>query len=113
MDKNEEKMRQFVGGVHNHKDLQVAAIVDEQDHVIGTQSFPTTRQDYRQMLACCVIFRLLRLKFWKSRHRIDMIGVGVERMMIWTPRTQRTPPLQVNAPLYHDAGTVWWKHSGS
>ena len=40
-----------VGGVDTHKDLHVAAVVDEQDHVLGTQCFATTRQGYRQMLA--------------------------------------------------------------
>jgi transposase len=40
-----------VGGVDTHKDLHVAAIVDEQDRVLGTRSFPTTRQGYRQMLS--------------------------------------------------------------
>jgi transposase len=39
-----------VGGVDTHKDLHVAAIVDEQDRVLGTRSFATTRQGYRQML---------------------------------------------------------------
>jgi Transposase len=34
-----------------HKDLHVAAVVDEQDRVLGTHSFATTRQGYRQMLA--------------------------------------------------------------
>ena len=41
----------IVGGVDTHKDLHVAAVVDEQDRVIGTRSFTTTRQGYRQMLA--------------------------------------------------------------
>lgn len=42
-----------VGGVdtHTHKDLHVAAVVDRQDRVLGTRSFSTTRQSYRQMLA--------------------------------------------------------------
>ena len=40
-----------VGGVDTHKDLHVAAVVDHQDQVLGTQSFPTTRQGYRLMLA--------------------------------------------------------------
>ena len=39
-----------VGGVDTQKDLHVAAIVDEQDRVLGTRSFATTRQGYRQML---------------------------------------------------------------
>jgi hypothetical protein len=39
-----------IGGVDTHKDLHVAAVVDDQDHVLGTQSFPTTRHGYRMML---------------------------------------------------------------
>src|ERR1700677_1907314 len=46
-----EGKRRFVGGVDTHKDLHVAAVVDEQDRVLGTRSFATTRQGYRQMLA--------------------------------------------------------------
>ena len=34
-----------------HKDLHVAAVVDERDRVLGTRCFATTRQGYRQMLA--------------------------------------------------------------
>ena len=34
--------RRIVGGVDTHKDLHVAAVVDEQDRVIGTRSFATT-----------------------------------------------------------------------
>ena len=47
----ERRERRIVGGVDTHKDLHVAAVVDEQNQVIGTQSFATTRQGYRQMLA--------------------------------------------------------------
>ncbi len=43
--------RQIVGGVDTHKDLHVAAVVDEHDQVLATQSFATTRQGYKQMLA--------------------------------------------------------------
>lgn len=39
-----------VGGVDTHKDLHVASVVDEHDHVLGSQCFATTRQGYRQML---------------------------------------------------------------
>lgn len=39
-----------VGGVDTQKDLHVAAVVDHQGQVLGTQSFPTTRQAYRLML---------------------------------------------------------------
>ncbi|EFA9671819.1 IS110 family transposase, partial [Escherichia coli] len=40
-----------VGGVDTHKDLHVAAVVDQNNKVLGTQFFSTTRQGYRQMLA--------------------------------------------------------------
>ena len=40
----EGRERRIVGGVDTHKDLHVAAVVDEQHRVIGTQSFATTRQ---------------------------------------------------------------------
>ena len=43
--------RVVVGGVDTHKDLHVASVVNEQDQVLGTQCFATTRQGYRQMLA--------------------------------------------------------------
>src|SRR5665213_3285187 len=43
--------RRVVGGVDTHKDLHVAAVVDERDRVLGTRCFATTRQGYRQMLA--------------------------------------------------------------
>jgi transposase len=40
-----------VGGVDTHKDIHVAAVVDPHDRVLGTRSFPTTKQGYRQLLA--------------------------------------------------------------
>ncbi len=39
-----------VGGVDTHKDLHVAAVVDDQDRFLASQSFATTRQGYRLML---------------------------------------------------------------
>src|ERR1700757_186952 len=44
------EVRAVIGGVDTHKDLHVAAVVNEQDRVLGTRSFATTRQGYRQML---------------------------------------------------------------
>lgn len=41
----------IVGGVDTHKDLHVAAVVDNHDQILGTSSFAATRQGYRQMLA--------------------------------------------------------------
>jgi transposase len=51
MDIRDPAKRHVVGGVDTHKDLHVAAVVDERDRVLGSQSFATTRQGYRQMLA--------------------------------------------------------------
>ena len=51
MNKDEPNARAVVGGVDTHKDLHVAAIVDHRDRVLGTRSFASTRQGYRQMLA--------------------------------------------------------------
>ena len=33
-----------IGGVDTHKELHVAAVVDEHDRLRGSQSFATTRQ---------------------------------------------------------------------
>lgn len=43
--------RPVVGGVDTHKDLHIAAVVDEHDRVLGNQCFASTRQGYRKMLA--------------------------------------------------------------
>jgi hypothetical protein len=62
----EEIERRIIGGVDTHKDLHVAAVVDEQDRVLGTHSFATTRQGARS-----------RSKRWRSRNgdRADDRGV--------------------------------------
>lgn len=49
--KDDANARAIVGGVDTHKDLHVAAVVDEYDRVLETRSFASTRQGYRQMLA--------------------------------------------------------------
>jgi transposase len=48
--KNASAPSAVVGGVDTHKDLHVAAVFDHQDRVLGTRSFASTRQGYRQML---------------------------------------------------------------
>ena len=48
------------GGVDTHKDLHVAAIVDEHDRVLASQCFATTRHGYKQMLAWMRSFGPLR-----------------------------------------------------
>ena len=52
--------RTVVGGVDTHKDLHVAAVVDEVDRVLASQSFATTRHGYKQMLAWMRTFGQLR-----------------------------------------------------
>jgi transposase len=42
--------RSVIGGVDTHKDLHVAAVVDEHERVLGSRCFPTTRHGYKQML---------------------------------------------------------------
>lgn len=49
-----------VGGVDTHKDLHVAAVVDQNNKVLGTQYFATTRQGYRQMLTWMTSFGALK-----------------------------------------------------
>lgn len=50
----------IVGGVDTHKDLLVAAVVDQNNKVLGTRYFATTRQGYRQMLAWMTSFGALK-----------------------------------------------------
>lgn len=42
--------RRVTGGVDTHKDVHVAAAVDELGRLLGTSSFPTTRHGYRRLL---------------------------------------------------------------
>jgi hypothetical protein len=76
----ESAARRIVGGVDTHKDLHVAAVVDEQDRVLATHCFATTRQGYRQ------------------QHPTSTIAAGVARTTTSTPRTLRTRPSPANAP---------------
>jgi len=41
---------QVVGGIDTHKDLHVAAVLDERENVLGTCSFSTTRAGYRALV---------------------------------------------------------------
>ncbi len=101
---DEQTRSAVVGGVDTHKDLHVAAVVDHQDRVIGTRSFASTRQGYRQMLAWMRSFGelqrvgvestgsygagLLRFLqqaaswFWRSRLPTGRIDASVARTMI-------------------------------
>jgi transposase len=68
MDVIEGSKRCVVGGVDTHKDLHVAAVVDELDRVVGTRCFATTRQGYRQMLAW--------MRSFGDVHRIGIESTG-------------------------------------
>lgn len=95
MDGNEKTTRVIVGGVDTHKDLHVAAIVDEQDHVLGTQSFPATRQGYRQMLAWMrAAGNLLRVGVEST----GSYGAGLLRYL----QAAGVEVLEVTAPDRHD-----------
>lgn len=50
----------IVGGVDTHKDLHVAAAVNQNNKVLGTRYFSTTRQGYWQMLAWMTSFGVLK-----------------------------------------------------
>ena len=61
MERNTENEGHLVvGGVDTHKDLHVAAVVDEQDGVLASRCFPTTRHGYKQMLAWMRSFGVLQ-----------------------------------------------------
>lgn len=59
------KISTVTGGVDTHKDLHVAAVVDDHNRLLATASFPTTRQGYGKMLT------------WMRSHG-DLHRVGVE-----------------------------------
>jgi len=82
--------RRVIGGVDTHKDLHVAAVVDERDCILGTRCFATTRQGYRQMLAWMRSFgELLRIGIESSgSYGADLIRfvqkAGVEVLEVTT-----------------------------
>lgn len=117
-DRLQETIR-IVGGVDTHKDLHVAAVVDEEDHVLGTHCFAATRQGYRQMLSWMRSFGDLTRVGVEStgtygagllRHLqaagVDVLEVAAPdkqdrrrrgRMTTWTLRMQLMPRLPASA----------------
>jgi len=59
-----------IGGVDTHKDIHVAAVIDELGRLVATESFPTTRHGYRRLLA------------WLQSHG-QVAAVGVEGCGSW------------------------------
>jgi len=81
----------IIGGVDTHKDLHVAAVVDEQDRVLGSHCFATTRQGYRQMLAWMRSFGVVKRIGIESTGTYGagllryLQGAGIEVLEVTTP----------------------------
>lgn len=60
-----DQPRAVTGGVDTHKDLHVAAVVDQVGRILGTEEFSTTAAGHRALLR------------WLRRHG-DLVRVGVE-----------------------------------
>ena len=63
-------LARITGGVDTHKDVHVAAALDHLGRLLGTESFPTTRPGYRQLLD------------WLRSHG-HVVAVGVEGCGSW------------------------------
>jgi transposase len=46
-----QEQRTVIGGVDTHKDVHVAAVIDDRGKILDTSSFETTAAGYRQLLA--------------------------------------------------------------
>ena len=91
----EVRERHVVGGVDTHKDLHVAAVVDDRDRVLASASFAATRQGYRQMLAWMRSFGSLRRVGVEST---GSYGAGLLRF----PQQAGIEVLEVTAPDAQD-----------
>jgi hypothetical protein len=86
-----------VGGVDTHKDLHVAAVVDEHDRILGSQCFAATRHGYKQMLAWMRSFGQLRCVGVEAT---GTYGAGLLRYM----QNAGVEVLEVTTPDRHDRG---------
>jgi transposase len=59
-----------IGGVDTHKDIHVAAAIDELGRLLGTDSFPNTLKGYRQLWR------------WLNSHGA-VISIGIEGTSSW------------------------------
>src|SRR3954467_11409103 len=91
----ESAARRIVGGVDTHKDLHVAAVVDERDRVLATRCFATTRQGYRQLLAWMRSFGKLQRVGVEST---GSYGAGLLRFL----QQAGIEVLEVTTPDAHD-----------
>ena len=120
MEGNQESSdRRIVGGVDTHKDLHVAAVVDEVDRVLASQCFATTRHGYKQMLAWMRTFGSLQrvgieatgtygagLMRYMQKAGVEVLeGTAPDKHdrrkrgknMIWTRKMRPMPPLPASA----------------
>jgi transposase len=80
-----------IGGIDTHKDVHVAAVLDELGRLLGTATFATTTQGYRQ------------LHRWLCGHG-EVLAVGVEGTGSWGAgvsrflRTRGVNVVEVNRP---------------
>ena len=96
MESNQERSdRRIVGGVDTHKDLHVAAVVDEVDRVLASQCFATTRHGYKQMLAWMRTFGSLQRVGIEAT---GSYGAGLLRYM----QKAGVEVLEVTTPDKHD-----------
>ena len=87
--------RGVTGGVDTHKDLHVAAVVDDHDRVLGSQCFATTRHGYKQMLTWMRSFGQLRRVGVEAT---GTYGAGLLRYL----QTAGVEVLEVTAPDKQD-----------
>ena len=95
MEGKERSAGRIVGGVDTHKDLHVAAVVDELDRVLASQCFATTRHGYKQMLAWMGAFGSLQRVGIEAT---GTYGAGLPRYM----QKAGIEVLEVTTPDKHD-----------
>src|SRR5262249_34953327 len=113
-----------IGGVDTHKDLHVAAVVDELDRVLESRCFATTRHGYKQMLTWMRSFGQLRRIGVEATGTYGagllryMHNAGGEVLAVMTPdthdrrrrgpRTRHTQRSRVGVPSHPKAAMEWW-----
>jgi transposase len=96
MEGNQERSAgRIVGGVDTHKDLHVAAVVDELDRVLASRCFATTRHGYKQMVAWMGAFGSLQRVGIEAT---GTYGAGLLRYM----QKAGIEVLEVTTPDKHD-----------
>ena len=126
--------RVVVGGVDTHKDLHVAAVVDTDAVVLGTESFSTTRAGYRAMVRWMRSFGDLRKvgvegtgsygagitrhltrpgsRSWRSTGPTAATGADAASPTPWTPKRPPWPLWPVGGPRPPSVRTVWLSPCG-